>query len=949
MGDDRIPRVTRVDGSVDRFVGRHAEHERLISLVTAVRGGTGGLAWLRGEPGIGKSTLIDEFVAAAAGCVIFRAGGDELTEAYPLRLMADALGVSTRSPDPSRAQIAKLLRGETAGTGAVDPILAAGEQMLALVDRLCAAGPTVLIAEDLHWADEPSLLLWSRLARAVDQIPLLLVGSCRPVPRRAAVVRLEEIVAESGGTVLDLEPLADSEAGEVAERIIGAPPGPALRAELARAGGNPLYIRELVEALVRDRLVDSAGSMIDMRSGSGVTPDSLTTALGRRLRFLPEATIRILRLAALLGTEFRPDEVGLVAGQPVPQLKSALDEAISAGVIRNTGHRLAFRHELIRQVLQEQTPVSVQASLRRHIARKLAETDAGMEVVARHLLAVPGPLDGWVPQWLAGVPEPMHYVVPQMSVALLSAALSAKGLAAAQRETLATRLAYAQFRLGRDADALATAQEVARSATEPALAAGMRLLALRATARMGQAADALPVIDEIATDDGTPATWRARVRAWTAVVLALIGQHDKSAAEAGAALAEAEHSDDTLAIGYARHALSLLAGSQPALDHIEAGLARLGSDPESQDLRLMLLNNLLTYLTAFGYWERVREIRQQALVLAERAGTFRAAALSATAGETCYLHGDWDDAELHLAGVDSEFLDSGANINARALSALLALHRGDRGTAELHLRHADAAVAQSSSYATNPANWRLSTAWALRAEADGDQHRAVELMAGWLSADGLPGQRTRHELLPHLVRLALAVQDTGTARAASAACQADADSDPVPARLIAARSCRAILDDDAKELLSVADEAGRHGWPLQATLALEEAAVRLAQSGDLAGARAAFNDAVRIYVDLGASWDLRRTEARLRPFGIRRGPHSAHRQASTGWSALTPAEVRIAHLVADGMSNPDIAAELFLSRSTVQTHVSKILVKLNLRSRTDVVHEVDKQAGDTTG
>lgn len=940
--------MTRVDGSAGRFVGRPGERERLIRLVAAVRGGTGALAWLRGEPGIGKSALIDEVCAAGEGCAIFRAGGDELTEAYPLRLMADALRVSARSPDPARAQIAELLRGETAGTGAVDPILAAGELMLALVDRLCAAGPTVLIAEDLHWADEPSVLLWSRLARAVDQIPLLLVGSCRPVPRRAKVLRLEELVAEHGGTVVELGPLVDGEAGEVAELVMGAPAGPELRAELARAGGNPLYIRELVEALVRDGLVDSTGDMGEMRAGAGVTPDSLTIAIGRRLRFLPEATIRILRLAALLGNEFDSDELSMVAGQPVPELIFVLEEAVAAGVIRDAGHRLAFRHELIRQVLQEQTPVSMRDGLRRHVARKLAEAGAGMEVVGRHLLAASGPLDGWVPEWLAGVPEAMLYVVPQMSVALLSTALNATSPTPAQRETLAARLARAQFWLGHDAEAFDTAHEVARGTTDPVLAAGMRLLVLRASGRMGRAADALPVIDEIAADDGTPPGWQARLRAWAAVILAHVGQHNLAVTEAGAALAEAERSRDALAIGYARHALALLGDSRSALDHIEAALAGLGSDresdPDSQDLRLLLLNNLLTYLTAFGSWPRIRVIRQRALVLAERVGTFRAAALFATAGEACYLHGEWDDAEVHLASIDSEYLDYGANINARALTALLALHRGDRVLAETHLRHAGVAVPESSSYAGIPANWRLSTAWALRAEADGDLHRAVELMAGWLSADGLPGQRTRHELLPHLVRLALAVKDTGTAHAASAACREDADADPVPARLIAARSCRAILDGDATVLLSVAEDAREHGWPLQVTLALEEAAVRLAEGGDLVGARAAFNEAVRVYLDLGASWDLRRTEARLRPFGIRRGPRSTHRQSRTGWSALTPAEVRIAHLVASGMSNPDIAAELFLSRSTVQTHVSKILVKLNLRSRVGVVHEVARQA-----
>jgi DNA-binding NarL/FixJ family response regulator len=102
---------------------------------------------------------------------------------------------------------------------------------------------------------------------------------------------------------------------------------------------------------------------------------------------------------------------------------------------------------------------------------------------------------------------------------------------------------------------------------------------------------------------------------------------------------------------------------------------------------------------------------------------------------------------------------------------------------------------------------------------------------------------------------------------------------------------------------------------------------------------AAFTDALRTYFGLGATWDLRRTEARLRPYGIRRGPRSLHRRATSGWESLTPAETRIAELVARGLSNPDIAAELYLSRRTVQTHVSNILAKLGLSSRVEIMRE----------
>jgi DNA-binding NarL/FixJ family response regulator len=104
-------------------------------------------------------------------------------------------------------------------------------------------------------------------------------------------------------------------------------------------------------------------------------------------------------------------------------------------------------------------------------------------------------------------------------------------------------------------------------------------------------------------------------------------------------------------------------------------------------------------------------------------------------------------------------------------------------------------------------------------------------------------------------------------------------------------------------------------------------------------ARAALTDAVRGYQDVGASWDIRRADGRLRPYGVRRGSRSLRRRPTTGWEALTAAEQRIAQLVAEGKSNPDIATELFLSRRTVYTHVSNILRKLDLHSRIEIARD----------
>ncbi len=111
----------------------------------------------------------------------------------------------------------------------------------------------------------------------------------------------------------------------------------------------------------------------------------------------------------------------------------------------------------------------------------------------------------------------------------------------------------------------------------------------------------------------------------------------------------------------------------------------------------------------------------------------------------------------------------------------------------------------------------------------------------------------------------------------------------------------------------------------------------LADSGDLAGARQALGQAVGLYRGLSARWDIRRAATRLHGYGIRPSRHGS--RPAIGWRALTPTETKIAYLVARGQSNPDIAAELFLSRNTVQSHVSHILAKLGARSRAGIVRE----------
>jgi DNA-binding CsgD family transcriptional regulator len=148
-------------------------------------------------------------------------------------------------------------------------------------------------------------------------------------------------------------------------------------------------------------------------------------------------------------------------------------------------------------------------------------------------------------------------------------------------------------------------------------------------------------------------------------------------------------------------------------------------------------------------------------------------------------------------------------------------------------------------------------------------------------------------------------------------------------------------------LVKAAEEYASTGRPLPRAQALEAAAMALADAGDTAGARGPYTEAFALYTELGARWDLARTQALFRTYGIRRGPHTPHRRSDRGWSSLTPTEMKVVELVARGMSNPSIAAQLFLSRRTVQTHVSHVLAKLDLHSRTDIAREASRR--DLTG
>ena len=189
------------------------------------------------------------------------------------------------------------------------------------------------------------------------------------------------------------------------------------------------------------------------------------------------------------------------------------------------------------------------------------------------------------------------------------------------------------------------------------------------------------------------------------------------------------------------------------------------------------------------------------------------------------------------------------------------------------------------------------------------------------------------------VRLAVQVGDLSTAQAIARHAASLATASPNPHHQAGELYCRGLLAHEASLLLAAAKLYRDASRPLQRAKALEAAAGEFISTGELRPARAAFNQAVEIYEALGASADVARLQAVFRAHGIRRGPHSKHRQADSGWASLTPTEVKVAALIEEGLSNPEIADRLVLSPRTVGTHVSHILKKLDVHSRTDIARE----------
>jgi DNA-binding CsgD family transcriptional regulator len=752
---------------------------------------------------------------------------------------------------------------------------------------------------------------------------------------------------------LQLGPLGQDQVAALVQRLVSVPPGPQLQGLLGRAGGNPLYVRELVDALSMERHIRVGGGVVELVERGMAPPVSLAAAIGARLSFLSETATRVLRAAAVLGVQFRADHLSLVTGRAPTALTEVIEEATVAGVLAESGTGLVFRHALIHQALYESIPGALRQALHHEVAEALAGAAAPAEAVAEQLLAAPQAGGDWVVDWLAGAAATLSVRAPQVALDLLQRVRETVDAADPRRALLDVALIDTRFRLGRYDDVETLARAVLAHTSDPEIVGRVTWARSRAHGVQGQFEQALAVTGQALTERAMTDRWRARLRARHALNLSHLGRFDEALRAAEQAETDGELAGDPVAVAWALYTSTAVhirhhEDNAAALTRLERAAAVLGDaavpgdEAGATDLRLMLLRDRAMVLRNLGRQAEAVPVMGQAVTLAERAGTASVlAALRVASAECCFYVGRWDDAMVELEAAAPD-LPPGYPLRMllRGFAACIAVHRDDQTTMSTHLRGAeDVAIPTSHIGGAD----HLFVARALAAERDGQPEQALALLL-----EVLDPESTR--LFPHLsydpdkrlwlidaVRLAIAVGDRAVAQAATEACSTQAKRVALPVTLAAAHHCRGLLQADPTLLLSAADALDRVGYPLFRGHALENAAVLLAQRGDPAAARAAFTQAWQIYTDLDASWDIRRAEARLRPLGIRRGTRGPQRhRPTTGWEALTPTESKIAYLVAAGKSNPDIAAELYLSRNTVQTHVAHILTKLECRSRIDI-------------
>jgi ATP/maltotriose-dependent transcriptional regulator MalT len=874
--------------SSEIFVGRADELAAMTAELDRARAGQPRVLWLSGPAGIGKSTLIRRFAAERPEVRMLWAGGDEAETGLPYGVVAQLLA------EVPRRLLGPLLR--TGPSPEADP-LAVGAELLAVLGELENPGPVVLVLDDAQWMDDASaralVFVVRRLRR--DQV-LVVLGTRDGLPACWERIPREHL------------PITGLRAEEIVE-LAGTAGGPALSPAAGRrlrdhTDGHPLHVRSLLTELSPAELTDTSRIL--------PAPRSFAALVLVRVAKLGTSGQGLVLAAAVLGTRCALADAVALAGVPDPL--DGLDEAVRAGllteVLSDTGHDIAFTHELVRAAVYADLSPARRHALHRAAAERL-DGDAALQ----HRIAAAVGSD----------PE-------------LAEELAARGRAdleggrwrqAADRLVAAAELsdipAERSARLATAVGAMITDGDLGRALRyEPDLRASGHAAVLgrleAMTGRFAAARDTLTAALAASDDDAGAATHLALV--------ALIEGDAAAAAErAGEALANDPPPEviglarfvrvvGLVASGRRTKAREELAHPPPAADAAEsealsglialwsddaadaaailAGLVRDGSSPASVRARVLLLGHLSEAQYRVGDWEAAATNGALAVSLARDAGVMLGAGVAnGLASYVAASRGAWDVAteRVEASTTAAAMLPWwGARLYAASAQAVLAQARGDHAGMEKALRAYTEPTARGGVDRFGTLPWR-----ALHVEALLGLHRVDEAEAALVALE----ERSPVWSAVDAARLRCAITEIRTPdRARAAYADALAATEHVPAELPRARLETAY---------------GRH----------------LLDAGDRRGAVDLLRTAYERLERLGAAPFLAQCAELLHAAGL-------HPTATGGALALTAQELAVARLVAEGRTNQETGAALFVTSRTVAFHLSNIYAKLGVSSRREL-------------
>ena len=962
-------------GTRHALVGRDRELNELESLLAEARAGSPRLALISGEPGIGKSSLLDELVSRgrSAGCLVLEGRATELERDFPFGLIVDALdgylaSLDARSFDRLAAEelgelasvfpALRSLHGSGSGVGTAAERFRAYFAARELLERLAAPRPLLLALDDVQWSDGTSIEFLGHLLRRPPDAAVMLAVAMRSgqAPHLLAAA-IEQASRRGTVTRFVLRPLDRDDAAKLAVDIPASQLEPLYRA----SGGNPFFLLQLARA---GRGRTSPGFEPEWMGADDV-PVAVQTAIAAELDELSPHARRFAQAAAVVGDPFEFDLAVATAATTPADALPALDELVSREVLRpgDAPRRFRFRHPLVRNAIYVTCPAGTRLVCHERAAAALDALGAPPIARAHHVVHSARQGDAAAAALLRDAGLEVSQRAPASAAMWLEAAIAILPNATPpdQRVGLLTALAGAYAATGRLEEcrnALISALELAAQA-DPTIKMRVTSACAKIDLLLGRhEAGQARLLRALAEASGSDPAISARLMIELASSAFLGGDFEGVRHWASRALDAAERLEDAGLIAGALATLALAEASDGPASDAQAHCSRAAAlidDMSDEELAgdLDTVANLCAAEFPLQRYPQAETHAKRGLALARR--TSRGDLfpwLSLSLSGVLYATGRLAEAAEMFDG-----LVEAARMTDNALGLASALVNGAATLLAAGDVDAALAAAEEAARLTRGTAPSVVGAWAggfvgAALVAAGQPERAAEAIVEAGGGDALPliPGSFRVAFLEVLTYARLASGDRAGARRTAEVAERVAEKfDLGASNAMADLAVAAVALEDgaagyaAERALAAAEQADLVGARLMVGAAHSLAGRALAALGETERASVELELACSTHAACGSRRYLAEAERELRRLG--RPVH--HRSLpgkpeGTGVAALTGRELEIARLVVDRRTNPEIAAELFLSIKTVETHMRNIFRKLDAASRVEVARVIER-------